>query len=102
MTRRRYIQGLNAEVGEYRKGCIFGTTYDNQDDRMAETNRIFSDRDDLEIWRAGCSDTSTADTEPIKIRRGRFNSVSQVTSPRTTLRWCLVQDDLNDDYILCV
>lgn len=94
MTRSSYIRGLDSDASGFRKGCIFDTTYDNQDARIAETERLFSERDEVEVWSADFPETSTPDAEPEKLRRGHFSSVSQLipiqTQTRnTTLRRCL-------------
>ena len=76
MTCSDYIQGLDSDASNFRKGCIFDATYDNQNERIAETERLFSERDEVEVWSAEFTDTNSPDAEPKKLRRGHFSSVS--------------------------
>ena len=105
MTISNYIQGLDSDASVFRKGCIFDAIYDNQEEKIAETKRLFSERDEVELWIADFADTSTPDAEPKKLRRGHLSSVGQLTPPpkeNSTLRRCLIQDALTDDRFLCV
>ena len=102
MTRSNSAQGLDSDAFKLRKGCIFDATYDNQDERIAESERLFSDRDEVEVWSVNPSDTSAPDEKPKKLHRGYFSCVSHSFQHNTTLRRCLLQDALNDDQPLRV